>query len=211
MKIFLGILVAALLGVVTNLVSNFLAPKAEKYKKLVCAIFVALIGFAVVLASPSTTKEARTAAIGEAGQKYSPEAFHRKQKVLDECAAKINGPVLTAFRNGRKVWDEWNSSQISPQIFAERAAAFKTETLAAFEQIDELWRIYHFDYPEITDLPEWTYEGVIGKTNLLLQELTRFARFSEADARTAQLDAKLEAVNLGPRLRLFGPFKNETV
>jgi hypothetical protein len=123
--------------------------------------------------------------VSEAVRKYSPETLQRRRQVLDEYAAKINGPVLAAFRYGRKVWDEWNNSQISPQILAERAAEFKKEAIAAFEQIDELWRIYRFDYQEIIDLPDWTYEVVIGKTNLLIEELTRFARFSETDARAA--------------------------
>jgi hypothetical protein len=49
MKIIIGLLVAAALGLVINLVSNFLAPKAEKRKKLVWGIFAALIGLSVVL------------------------------------------------------------------------------------------------------------------------------------------------------------------
>jgi hypothetical protein len=123
--------------------------------------------------------------VSEAVRKYSPEALQRRRQVLDEYAAKINGPVLAAFRYGRKVWDEWNNNQISPQILAERASEFKKEAIAAFEQIDELWRIYRFDYPEITDLPGWTYWVVIEKTNLLLEELTRFSRLSETDVRAA--------------------------
>lgn len=56
MQIILGILVAAGLAVASNLVSDFLAPKADKYKKLVWVVFVALIGFSVVLAFPLTNK-----------------------------------------------------------------------------------------------------------------------------------------------------------
>jgi hypothetical protein len=43
-------LVAAAFGLVTNLVSNFLAPKAEKRQKLLYGIFAALIGLLIVLA-----------------------------------------------------------------------------------------------------------------------------------------------------------------
>ena len=50
MKIIIGLLVAAALGLITNLVSTFLAPKAEKRKKLVWGIFAALIGLSIVLA-----------------------------------------------------------------------------------------------------------------------------------------------------------------
>ncbi len=59
MQNILGILVNALHGVVTNLVSHFLAPEAEKYKKWVWVVFAALIGFLVVLASPFSNKEAK--------------------------------------------------------------------------------------------------------------------------------------------------------
>jgi tetratricopeptide (TPR) repeat protein len=50
MKIIIGILVAAALGLVTNLVSSFLVPKAEKRQKLFCGAFTALIGLLIVLA-----------------------------------------------------------------------------------------------------------------------------------------------------------------
>ena len=60
MKIIFGILVAAALGLVTNLVSNFLAPKAEKRQKLFYGIFAALIGLLIVLAlMPDTPNQAQ--------------------------------------------------------------------------------------------------------------------------------------------------------
>ena len=60
MKIILGILVATVLGLVTNLVSNFLAPKADKRKKLVWGIFAALLGLLIILTLiPDTLNQAQ--------------------------------------------------------------------------------------------------------------------------------------------------------
>ncbi len=123
-------------------------------------------------------------------RKYSAEGLKRRRELLDAYAEKINGPVLSAFREGRKLWDDWNNSQnqISKQQFLDRLTNFKRETMEAFEQIDELWRKYRFDYPEITQLTDWTNNRVLEKTNLLLSEIPRFAQLNETDARAAMMN-----------------------
>jgi hypothetical protein len=78
MKIILGIVVAAVLGLVTNLVSNFLAPEAEKRKKLLYGIFVALVGTSIVLALiPNTPNQAHIV-----GQPNPPPVINAGDKII---------------------------------------------------------------------------------------------------------------------------------
>jgi hypothetical protein len=127
--------------------------------------------------------------------KLSSESLRRRQKVLDEYADKINGSVLVAFRHGRKIWDDWNTDKnpISSQQCVDRLADFKKETIAAFEQIDELWRKYHFDYPDITGSgQEWTNSPVAGKAEAFSRELVRVSKLplDESNKRSA-MDSRI--------------------
>jgi predicted outer membrane lipoprotein len=132
MKIALGILVAAAFGVVTNLVSDLLAPHIRKRKKLVVISFAVLLGLTVVLAPYDDTKKQSADTQSYADNTSTSEIQSRYE------TEKLPSPSKESTPKSQSQLAEERKEETSPPLQDKKTIFVDTRALSNDENVSPL-------------------------------------------------------------------------
>jgi len=152
-----GLLVAAALGLVTNLLSNFLAPKAEKKRRLVWVVFGGLILLSIVVAlipdsvTDSSTKHSNIAKSYIPSESELPKGFR-----ISVESATASFPIQACEGDAYQIMYE----NVDPDSRDGKALLFRTAVCQDVPSAAELFNS-NFD----AQWPDEFVRSMAGSTN----------------------------------------------
>jgi len=115
------------------------------------------------------------------------DAAWRKRDLLQGFAEELDGPVMAAAQQGRKICDDWNAlGGLTTRQLSDEVTGFGKATIAAFTQLGELQRKAQLDDPSLAT--GWAFDDIMEKTAKLLNDLTPVFFLDDKSARQTILD-----------------------
>ena len=115
------------------------------------------------------------------------DAVQRRRDLLRGFADELDGPIMAAAQQGRKICDEWNAlGGLTTRQLSDEVTEFGKATIAGFTQLGELQRKAQLDDPSLAT--GWAFDDIMEKTAQLLNDLTPVFFLDEKSARQTILD-----------------------
>jgi hypothetical protein len=129
-------------------------------------------------ANPVASPPVASSPTADRPKAYTLFDLENRQKALDEFDNCLNTKALNAFTYGSNLYDSWYQAKIDLTKFSAGISEFRKLLISEMDEMAALSQKYRQKYPDIESVGVLIDENLIGKTDMLRNELNRLASLS---------------------------------